>query len=179
MAGGKEQALVRFGDGLGAVAMMDIEIHDRHAVKLVHRLRMARGHRHGIEQAEAHGAAWLGVMTGRPHGAEGVAGLARRHRIHRRGHGAGRSQRCHSRTGRENGVWIKRAPAGFGHGAQNVFDEGRAMDARQGRFLCQGRVPAGEAAEFGLCKRLQHRRKARRRIRDGPRRSGGRRNRDG
>ena len=35
------------------------------------------------------------------------------------------------------------------------------MDARQCRFLGQRRVPAGEAGEFGLGKRLQHGRKAR------------------
>jgi hypothetical protein len=45
-----------------------------------------------------------------------------------------------------------------------MFDESRAMDTRQGRFFRQGRVPADEAGEVGLGKRLQHSRKARGRF---------------
>ena len=69
-------------DRLGAVAVMDVEIDDRHAFEAVRqRVRGADGD--VVEQAESHRAVALGVVSGRTHRAERVAAFARQHEIGR------------------------------------------------------------------------------------------------
>ena len=54
---------------------MDVEIDDRRARDAVLVLRMARGDRGVVEEAESHRAGGFGVMAGRPRGDEGIGGL--------------------------------------------------------------------------------------------------------
>ena len=71
-----EQILVGPERGLGAVAVMHVEIDHRHALGAVLGAGMQRGDGDDVEQAEAHGAGRLGMMARRPHGAEGIVGIA-------------------------------------------------------------------------------------------------------
>ena len=64
-------------DVLRAVAVMHVEIDHGGALDAVFALRMARGDRGIVEEAEAHRRRFLGVMAGRAHGDEGVAGACR------------------------------------------------------------------------------------------------------
>jgi hypothetical protein len=63
---------------------MHVEIDDGRALDAVFALRMARGNRDIVEEAEAHRLADLGVMAGRAHCDEGIAVLAVHHRFGRR-----------------------------------------------------------------------------------------------
>ena len=63
-------------DVLGAVAVMDVEIDDRHALDAMGGQRVRGADRDVVEQAEAHRAVALGVVARRAHGAEGGAAFA-------------------------------------------------------------------------------------------------------
>ncbi len=91
---------------LGAVAVMDVEIDDRHALEAMRqRVRGADGD--VVEQAEPHRAVALGVVSRRTHRAERVAAFARQHEIgreHRRARRVPRGverMRVHRRVGIE------------------------------------------------------------------------------
>src|SRR5579862_4965763 len=75
--------------GLGAVAVMDVEIDDGHTPQPMYAAGLMRTHRDIVEQAETHGGSWLGVMAGRANGAKGVGDLAGDDGIHRRADRAG------------------------------------------------------------------------------------------
>ena len=70
-------------DVLGAVAVVDVEIHDRDALGAVRRLGVPRGDGGVVEEAEAHRGRDLGVMSGRAGRDEGVADLAAHHLVDR------------------------------------------------------------------------------------------------
>ncbi len=55
---------------------MHVEINDRDPLRAIGVAGMVRGDRGVVEQAEAHGASRLGMMTGRTNGAEGVLRFA-------------------------------------------------------------------------------------------------------
>ena len=78
---------------LGAVAVVDVEIHDRDALGAVDRARVAGRDRGVVEEAEAHRRRHFGVMAGRAGRDEGVADLARHHLVDREDRAAGRAQR--------------------------------------------------------------------------------------
>ena len=81
MGRGIEQVAVRLERGLGAVAVMDIEIHHGDAAEPVFLAGIKRTDGDVVEQAEAHGPARLGMMARRSHRAEGVVDLAGHDRI--------------------------------------------------------------------------------------------------
>jgi hypothetical protein len=83
---------VALEDVLRAVAVVDVEIEDRDSGKPVRGERLSCACGHAVEKAEAHGALAFGMVAGRAHGAEGVAAIARDHRVDRRAGGAGRAQ---------------------------------------------------------------------------------------
>src|SRR3546814_17561737 len=56
---------------LGAVAVMHVEVHHGDAAQAVRLTCMQGTDRDVVEQAEPHGAVRLGMVAGRPHGAEG------------------------------------------------------------------------------------------------------------
>ena len=88
----EEEARVVLHDGLRTVAVVDVEVDDGDAGELL-ALRHASGDRDIGEQAKAHGASRLRVVTGGAHGAEGAVDLAAGDRANGFGHRAGRAPR--------------------------------------------------------------------------------------
>ena len=66
----KQDVVVPGKHFLGAVAMMDIEVHDQDFADVVGMLQVARSHGDVVEQAEAHGSGVSRMMPRRPHRAE-------------------------------------------------------------------------------------------------------------
>ena len=71
-----EHAGIAPEDVLRAVAVVDIPIEDRDAPGAVPLLRMTRGNRRVVEEAEAHGSHPFGMMPRRAHCDEGVRDMA-------------------------------------------------------------------------------------------------------
>eukprot|EP00964_Phaeocystis_antarctica_P047800 scaffold27677_cov63-Phaeocystis_antarctica.AAC.1 len=158
--------------GLGAVAVVHVEVDDGHALDLpdrvahrVQRVRRADGSRGEHAEARrlpAHRAARSRVVARRAHRAEGVARAAEAHAAHRLDHGARGAQRGAVRVLRDLGVGVdladggRRAVAALGllhrelgaHGAHaaHVLPLVHAEHVRQ-RGL--GRRAPGERAEGG------------------------------
>ena len=76
MGGAIEQVGIGPEDFLGAVAVVDIEIDDGHALRIIAAAGIMGGDGHLIEQAEAHGLARFRMVAGRAERTEGVVGLA-------------------------------------------------------------------------------------------------------
>ena len=68
---------------LRAIAVMDVEIHDRDALRAMDGDGVPRGHGGVVEEAEAHGRRAFGMVAGRPHGDEGVVHVAAHDFVHR------------------------------------------------------------------------------------------------
>ena len=139
--GSEEDIRVGGEDGLGAVAVVDVEIDDGDTPQpvLVSRVRGADGD--VVEQAKAHGAARFGVVAGRAHRAERVLGLARRHRADGGDNRAGRAQRRLARARRNHRVGIEPRVPGGGHGVENPAHVFVAMDpAERVRFGARRRA---------------------------------------
>lgn len=79
--------------GLGTVAMVNIKIDDGYPLQAAPFQRMGRGNRDIVEQTEPHRPSWLGMVSGRPHGAEGTLCLAVQDAV----------DRMHGRTDRTQG----------------------------------------------------------------------------
>ena len=91
-----QDALVAGDDVFGAVAVVHVEVDDRHALQAQHVERMARGDRHVVVEAKAHHSVARRVVAGRSHRAEGGARLASHHRIGgRHGRTGGALHRAH------------------------------------------------------------------------------------
>ena len=61
---------------LGAVAVVHVPVEDGHPLQAVMLQGIYRAQGDVVKKAETHGPVPLGVMPGRPHGAEGVIQLA-------------------------------------------------------------------------------------------------------
>src|SRR5688572_33177917 len=70
MHGDEMDVGVALHERLRAVAVVNIPVHDEHAVQLVTALRITRRDRDISEQAESHGTIGEGMMSRRSHGAE-------------------------------------------------------------------------------------------------------------
>ena len=92
MGRGIEQARILLEDCLRAIAMVDVEVDDSDPVKTMNGAGLMGPDGHIVEDAESHGNACLGVMTGRAHRAEGIGDLTAGHRIHGGRKGACRAQ---------------------------------------------------------------------------------------
>ena len=111
-----KDATVRLEHVLGAVAVVDVEVHDGHS-REAPRERVRGPDGHVVEQAEAHRALRLGVMAGRAHEAEGPVEAALEHALDRirdrsrgpQGGGVG------ARAGLGVGIEADRPPGGGGH----------------------------------------------------------------
>src|SRR6202012_4394862 len=103
-----QHALVAGDDVLGAVAVVDVEVDDGHALEAAHVERVARGDGDVVVEAEAHRGVARGVVAGRPDGAEGVLGAAVQHEVGGGDGGAGGAQRGLAREAAGGG--------GGGHG---------------------------------------------------------------
>ena len=85
--------------GLGAVAVMDIEVDDRNPLEPLVLKRIGGGHGHVVEQAKSHGAIRGRVMTAGPYGAKGVDGTFVQHLVDRQQSCARRPPRCRQSVG--------------------------------------------------------------------------------
>ncbi|KAG1258326.1 hypothetical protein G6F65_015612 [Rhizopus arrhizus] len=112
-----QHALVPGEDVFGAIAVVDVEVHDGHARQAVEVQRMTRRNGHVVQEAESHRLRSAGMVTGRTHRAEGRAGLAAHHRIHGRHPCAGRMQGGLVGVGSHPRVGIYRCARAAGHGA--------------------------------------------------------------
>ena len=99
MRRGVKHRTVRPENLLRAIAVMHVEIDDRHALGAVNGLRLAGCDRSEIKEAEPHRPRCLGVMAGRPHGHEGVIDPARHDLVH------GEDAAAHGMRDRLPGAW--------------------------------------------------------------------------
>ena len=79
---GVEQVGVALEDVLGAVAVVDVEIHDRNPLQAPALPRVIGGDGGAVEQAEAHRPGALGMVARRPHRDEGGPRPALHDRVH-------------------------------------------------------------------------------------------------
>ena len=86
--------------------MVDVPIDDCDALGAVRRLRVAGRDGGVVEEAEAHRLRALGMVAGRPHGAEGVGGLPGHHPVDRRHGGADAAQHRLVGARRHHGVGV-------------------------------------------------------------------------
>ena len=120
-----EQVFVGPEDILGAVAVVDVEIDHRDAVRAVLCARVVGGNGGVREQAEAHGAALLGVVARRAHLAEGVRDTAFHHRVHRIEAGADGAERGFEACRRHHRVAVEvDVPALRFRGLRRALDAG-------------------------------------------------------
>ena len=116
-------------DVLDAIAVMDVEIHDRHALGAVRFLRVPSGDGGIVEEAEAHGRRDFGVMSGRPGRDERVANLAAHHLIDREDRAPRGAKRGLVRARRHQCVRIERGEAVLGRRRPDGLDVIVRMDA--------------------------------------------------
>ena len=102
-----QHARVVFEDRLRAVAVVHVEIDDRHALQLAVLDRVRGGDGRAVEQAEAHRHVAGRVVARRTHRAERALRIAVQHRIGGGHRGAGRAQRGFGGRGRKHGVGIQ------------------------------------------------------------------------
>ncbi len=98
-------------DVLGAVAVMHIEIRDRHPAQAMRCQRMRRSDGNVVEDTEAHRPRPFGMVTGRTDVAKGVLHLASHHQIHAHHCGSRGTQRSRIAKGVHAGVAIELDPA--------------------------------------------------------------------
>ena len=115
---------------LGAVAVMDVEIHDRDPLGPMRGLGVARGDGRVIEEAEAHRGRDLGVMAGRAGRDESVANLAAHHLVDGEDGAARGAKRGLEGARRHQRVRIEGGPAVLGRSRADRLDVVLRMDAR-------------------------------------------------
>ena len=76
-----QHALIAGENFFCAIAVMDIEIDNRHPLQCVLRHGMTHRQRDVVEHAKAHGAVVFGMVSGRTHAAERRLGLPAQHQI--------------------------------------------------------------------------------------------------
>ena len=81
-AGEQHNALIVLKNFFGAVAVVNVEIHNGNAAEAVLGNGMHGAHGHIIEEAKAHGFFAFGMVAGRADGAKGVGHFAVHHHIH-------------------------------------------------------------------------------------------------
>jgi hypothetical protein len=92
---------------LGTVAVVHVEIDDRHPLEPADLERIGGGHRDVVEDAKAHGARRGGVVPAGPHRAERVVRPSRHHFLDRENAGARRAPRRVEARGIHGGVGIE------------------------------------------------------------------------
>ncbi len=96
-------------DVFGAVAVMHVEIRNRHAAQAMRGQCMRCADRDIVEDAEPHRPRPFGMVAGRAHVAEGILHLARHHQIHAQ-HCRTRSTQCRRISKRIHCRCRRRAP---------------------------------------------------------------------
>ena len=125
-----QHAGIALEDVLGAVAVVDVEVDDRDAFEAV-RLEGVRGADGDVvEEAEAHRAAALGVVPGRPHGAERGRALLLQHEVDAEHDGAGGVACRGQRVRVERGVRVEVVQSLLGARGLDLEHVGAVVDAR-------------------------------------------------
>ena len=109
-----QHAVVAGDDVLGAVAVVHVEVDDRHPRQAARVERMARGDGHVVEEAEAHRLVARGMVPGRAHGAERAGGAAGDDVVGGRHGSAGRAQHRVPGGGAGRGVGVDSTGAAGG-----------------------------------------------------------------
>jgi hypothetical protein len=117
-----EQIAVGPEDILGAVAVVDVEVDDGDALGAIVGPGIVGRDGGGVEQAEAHGAVALGMVTGRAHGAKHIIELTAHHRIDPAGAGAHAAIGRLEALGVHPGIGIERFTALLGGGRLDHLD---------------------------------------------------------
>ena len=133
-----EHARIALEDVLGAVAVMHVEVDHRHARQSVRGERVRRADRDAVEEAEAHRAPALGVVSRRAHRAERGRALAAHHEVDPHHDRAGRVPRRGQRVRVERRVGVDVVQARFRARRLDLVDERAACT----RAICS-RVAAG------------------------------------
>ena len=109
----RDEADVRLGlhDGLCAVAVMNIPVHDEHALQAMTRSRITRGDSHRSKEAEAHTPGTERVMARRSHRREGALCATVEEHVHAVEHGASCRTRRIPGPLANDGVGIERSAA--------------------------------------------------------------------
>lgn len=115
---------------LGAVAVVNVEIDDRHAGQAMVIQRVPRRDGDRPEQAEAHGDLALGMVTGRAHRGKGVADLPGQDHVDPAQRRPDRPVCRGERAGREMRIGIQRAPATLGNGIADRIEVAAGMQAQ-------------------------------------------------
>ncbi len=157
MAGGEQHARFALEDGLGAVAVMHVEVGDRDPLQAMHGQRMSSGHRDVVEQAEAHRPLARGVMAGWTHRAERAPCATAEHRIDRGHDGTGRTQGRLGRAGAHHGVLVQGEHGVWRRTDHDLRDVGGVVHAQQLFAGGLRRLDAIERGETVVVQRLQHR----------------------
>ena len=118
---------------LGAVAVVDVEIHDRDALGAMRFLRVPGGDGGVVEEAEAHRVCDFGVMSGRAGRDKSVANLAAHHLVDREDRASSRAKRGLERARRHGSVRVDRGQALLRRRRADRFDVILRMDARDCR----------------------------------------------
>ena len=88
-----DHAVVIIEDVLRAIAVVHVPVNDRHPLGAIGLLRVPCRDGRLVEQAEAHGGVFLGMVAGRPGCDKGVVGFLFEHRIDGSDGAADRNQR--------------------------------------------------------------------------------------
>ena len=118
-----QHPVVAGNDVLGAVAVVHVEINNRHPFETVHIERMAGSDGHIVEKAKAHRRVAGGVVAGRADGTKRIARLAVDDQIGRRHRCTCRMQGCLIGVAAGAGIGIHRAGLAVGRaGLQQLGD---------------------------------------------------------
>jgi hypothetical protein len=137
---GHEHARVAGKNLFGAVAVMHVEIDDRHAFQAPGIEGMARRDGDIVEETETHRLRPLGVVSRRAHGAKCILHFAAHHQVGRVAACAGRTQRRLQGTRRHRRVGIEMHDAVRRTAVMHVIDVVARMNAQQLLHLDQRRV---------------------------------------
>ena len=122
MGRGIEQVFVVLERGLRAIAVMDVEIDDRHAFETVHIAGPQRADRGVVEKTETHRPIGFGMVPRRADRAECIVGLARDDRVDGGDHRAGGAQRRPTRGRGQHRVGVDRYMTRPWNGIQDALD---------------------------------------------------------
>ena len=125
------KARLKLGEGLSAVAMVDIEVNDRSGVQSSRFDRMHGGDCNSVEQAEAHGSVGFGMVSRRARSHEDRFRLAIQHRIHRSNARARSGQRGVKAAGAHLRVSVQGGMARCRRAGEDMINVSRLVHAFQ------------------------------------------------
>ena len=134
VGGGKQHGFIFVEDVLGTIAVMDIEIDNRHPFGAVFLLGVSRGNGNRVDKAEAHRRRFLGMMAGWAHGAEHIVGTSLEHIVDPRKSPADCPSYGFPAFRRGGGIGIDLRQACFGDQRMNALDIGlrvRQLETRR------------------------------------------------